>query len=310
MALIEDQTAVIARDWREYYRPAALAGDITNVANVANPPYIQLLFRPLALLPMETGYVILLILYMICFRLIAHLSPVNKWLIFPSFPSLWMLVYGQIDAFVALGVALGWWAIRNDKPYWQGAATLLLCIKPHIGGPLAIVYLVWQKNRRAFLVSGLFLIITLAVFGLWPIQWSRRMIREAELAIGLSGFASRLNDWNNIGSYPYGLLLLPLLFLPYSRIQKVPAIISASILAAPFAGAYSMLSTMSMPLPLWIYPILSLPLFIQRGYDLIIIAPLALVLFPAITYLLRYWPRLNRVNDPFNDESSSSDSPS
>ncbi|MGD8855894.1 MAG: glycosyltransferase family 87 protein [Chloroflexota bacterium] len=293
LVLISEQADVIGRDWREIYRPATLSGDYINYATVANPPYIQLLFWPLSWLPWEVGYVVLMALYLGAFRLAATLSPVNKWLIFPSFPSLWMLVYGQIDAFVALGVALGWWAIRRNRPYWQGAATILLLLKPHIGAPLAIIYLFWQRDRRALLVSGLFLLLSLTLFGFWPLRWLERMALETTAASREAGFASELNDWNNIGAFPYGLLLWPLVLLPYARARKVPAIISATILSSPYAGAYSMLTAMAMPLPLGIYPILSLPLFTPLGYRLIAIAPLALVLYPAAGSLMNIRRKAN-----------------
>jgi hypothetical protein len=149
----------------------------------------------------------------------------------------------------------------------------------------------------------LLLLLSLVVFGLWPIQWTRHVIYEAAVPAGDARFVNEINEWNNIGTFPYGLLLWPLILLPYARIKKVPAIISASILSSPYAGAYSMLSAMSMPLPLPVYPLLSLPLVTQRGYDLIVLAPLALVLYPAIGYLLRTWSRLRRVQVPANDES-------
>ncbi len=288
LVVIADQSEVIIRDWREYYRPATLSGDYLGYRNTANPTYIVLLFRPLATLPLKAGFALLGGLSVVCFRLTARLSGINKWLIFPSYPALWMLVYGQIDAVVALGVALGWWAIRNKRPYWQGAATLLLILKPHVAGLLALVYLVWQRDRRALVVSGLFVLATLPFLGLWPLQWAQVLLSETNLAAAGAGQNTAVNEWNNIGLYPYGLLLLPLLLVPYAREQKIPAVISASLLASPYAGAYTLMAVMGVPLPLVIYPILSLPLFTQAGYDLIILAPLALVIYPVILY---FWQR-------------------
>ena len=297
LVAVADQTEVIIRDWREYYRPAALSGDYLNFRNNANPPYIILLFQPLAALSLNTGFAILGILSLLGFRLVSHLSGVNKWLIFPSFPALWMLVYGQIDALVLLGVALGWWAIRNKRPYWQGAATLLLILKPHVGGLLALIYLAWQRDRRAVAVSGFFILATLPFLGLWPLRWAEVLLSESDLAAAGAGKSSFFNEWNNISLYPYSLLLLPLLLVPYSRAQKIPAIVSACLLASPYAGAYSLLSVMAVPLPLIIYPILSLPLFFGAGYDLIILAPLALVLYPPVAYL---WQRYKEKTRPQN----------
>ncbi|MGW8319541.1 MAG: glycosyltransferase family 87 protein, partial [Candidatus Promineifilaceae bacterium] len=288
LVVIADQSEVIIRDWRENYRPAVISGDYLGYRNIYNPSYVVLLLGPLALLPLKAGFALLGLMSVVCFRLAAYFSRVSKWLIFPSFPALWVLVYGQLDALVALGVALGWWAIRNKRPYWQGAATLLLVLKPHVGGLLALVYLLWQRDRRALVVSGVFVLATLPFFGLWPIQWLKVLFVEANLSTGGAGQNTAVNEWNNIGLYPYGLLLLPLLLVPYAREQKIPAVISASLLASPYAGAYTLMAVMGVPLPLVIYPILSLPLFTQAGYDLIILAPLALVIYPVILY---FWQR-------------------
>jgi len=284
--VIADTTEVIMRDWREYYRPATLSGDYLGYRNTANPTFVVLLFAPLAALPIKVGFLILNLITVITFRLTARLSNINKWLIFPSFPALWMVVYGQIDALVALGVALGWWAIKNKRPYWQGLATILLILKPHVTGLLAICYLFWQKDRRAFVVSISFLLVTLVIFGLWPIKWLTTLFSETGLAVGGQGQNTSVNEWNNIGLYPWGLLLLPLLLVPYAREKKIPALISASLLASPYAGAYTLMAVMGVSLPMLTYPVLSLPLFDQllfrRGYDLIVIAPLALVLYPVV----------------------------
>lgn len=286
LLVIADTTAVIMRDWREYYRPATLSGDYLGYRNTANPTFIVLFFAPLAVLPLKVGFLILNIVSVIAFRVTAKLSNINKWLIFPSFPALWMVVYGQIDALVALGVALGWWAIRNKRPYWQGLATILLVLKPHVTGLLAITYLLWQRDRRAFVVSISFFLVTLLIFGLWPVEWLTTLFSETNLAVGGQGQNTIVNEWNNIGLYPWGLLLLPLLLVPYTREKKIPAIISASLLASPYSGAYTLMAVMGVSLPGLIYPVLSVPLFDQvlfnKGYDLIVLAPLALVLYPVI----------------------------
>lgn len=283
LILIQDQSDVIGRDWLTIYRPATLSDDFLHYATVANPLYVLFIFRPLALLPPLAGYFILMSLSIITFRLIAYLSSVNKWLIFPSFPALWMLVYGQIDAYVALGVGLGAWAIRFKKPYWQGVAILLLCLKPHVGGILALVYLVWQRDWRAFVIGVIVGLLSLAFFGLWwPIEWVNRLLFESSVAAQGAGFSNQDNSFNNIGLFPFGLLFWPLVLIPYSRTQKIPAIISASILSSPYGGSYSLVSTMAMPLPILIYPVLSLPLLGPFGYTLIIAAPIALILWPLV----------------------------
>ncbi|MCB0193484.1 MAG: DUF2029 domain-containing protein [Anaerolineae bacterium] len=285
LSLIIDQADIIGRDWQTLYRPATLSDDFIHYEMVANPPYIMFIFYPLALFTPLVGYVGLMIVSVICFRLTAHLSSFNKWLIFPSFPAFWMLVYGQIDGLVTLGVAIGAWSIRRNKPYFQGVATLLLCLKPHIGAILALVYLLWQWNWRAFVVSISVCLLSLYFFGVgWPIEWLNRLFFETNLASQEQGFSRDANSFNNIGLFPYGLLAWLLVLIPYPKSEKIPAIVSASILSSPYAGGYSLLSTMGVPLPLFIYPLLSLPFLGAIGYKFLIVAPIALVVWPVIKH--------------------------
>ncbi len=287
LVLIVDQADVIGRDWQTIYRPATLSDDFIHYKTVANPPYIIFIFYPLALFAPLAGYLGLMSLSIICFRLIAHLSSFSKWLIFPSFPALWMLVYGQIDVLVTLGVALGAWSIRSNKPYYQGVATLLLFLKPHIGAVLALVYLIWQWNWRAFVISISVGLFSLIFFGLgWPIEWIKRLVFEVSLASQAQGFNAEANSFNNIGFFPYGLIAWPLLLIPYPKEEKIPAIVSASILSSPYAGGYSLLATMGVSLPILVYPMLSFPFLGDIGYKLIVIAPVTLIAWPIIKYYI------------------------
>jgi hypothetical protein len=192
---------------------------------------------------------------------------------------------------VALGVGLGWWAIRTKRPYWQGAATLLLCLKPHLGGLLALIYLFWQRDRRAFAVSGAVGLITLMFFGLgWPLEWLQRLVSEISITLKGSGsFGNPSNDFNDIGLFPYGLLLWPLVMLPYPRQQKIPAIIGACISSSPYAGNYSLIAAMAVPLAIWFYPLLSLPFLGYIGYSLITLVPIALVVYPVVAKYAGYF---------------------
>jgi hypothetical protein len=251
LPFVPDNAAVIGRDWITIYRPAVISERYLSEGLIANPSYILFLFKAIALLPPVVGYQAIILISVLSFRLISQLSGINKWLIFPSFPSLWMLVYGQIDALTALGVALGWWAIRNKRPYWQGMATLLLFIKPHVGGLLAIYYLVWQRDRRAFVISGSVFAASMLWFGFeWPIDYVNSLIRETINGANSSGFNSLANAFNNIGLFPIGLTFFIFLFLPAPREKRILAVISASLLASPYAGNYSMLATMAVQLPL------------------------------------------------------------
>ncbi len=283
--VVDDPANIIGRDWQTIYRPATLSDDFIHYATVANPPYILFVFYPFALLTPLIGYFGIMVLTILSFRLTAYLSSFNKWLIFPSFPALWMLVYGQIDGWVMLGVAIGAWAIQSKKPYYQGVATLLLFLKPHVGAVLALIYLIWQWNWRSFVVSISVCLLSLIFFGVkWPIEWVTRLLFETSLASQAQGFSGDANSFNNVGLFPYGLMAWLLLLIPYPKEEKIAAIVAASILSSPYAGGYSLLSTMGVSLPILVYPMLSFPFLGSIGYKLILIAPITLIIWPLIKY--------------------------
>jgi len=166
-----------------------------------------------------------------------------------------------------------------------------LCFKPHLGGLLALIYLFWQWDRRAFVVSGVVGLISLVLFGLgWPLEWLQRLVFETSITLKGSGsFGNPANDFNDIGLFPYGLLLWPLVMLPYPRQQKIPAIIGACISSSPYAGNYSLMAVMAVPLAIWFYPLLSLPFLGYIGYSLITLVPIALVVYPVIAKYAGYF---------------------
>jgi hypothetical protein len=254
------------------------------------------LFKPLALLPVDTGNFILLAITVISFRVVAYLANVNKWLILISFPSWWILWQTQIDGLVMLGVAIGWWAIRRQKPIWQGLATLLLCLKPQVGGILAIVYLIQQRHWKAFIISTLVSLASFLIFGFWLITWTERILFEGSAAQAGNNFAQTIT---NIGLFPVGILFwVPLVLFRhwYTQEEYIPAIIAATMLSSPYAASYSLITTMAVPLPGWLYPILSLPFIGRTGYDLIIIAPIAIVIYPILKKIYLRMISPNRVN--------------
>jgi len=275
-----------AQDWEGVYRSATLIDFATHVGT-ANPLYVMFLFYPLALLPSRVGGAALVALSMVSIWLTSKLTDANRWLILLSYPALWMIKMGQIDALVMLGAALGWWAVKNGRPYWQGAATLLLCLKPHIGAPLALVYLWWQRDLRAFVVSGAVVLASLLAYGVWPVVWLQKLIGFTQEAA--QGGGHFILSANYIGLFPYGLVFFLFPLLPmYHRQERSTAILAASMLASPYAGPYSILAAMAFPLPLWVYGLISLPLLPHIGWWALA-GPISVVLYPLVNYL---WARL------------------
>lgn len=272
-------------DWNAYLR-AALVGFL-NDSGVANPPYVGLFLYPFARLPSVVGLWSLGLLTLGSLYAITRLTRVNKWFLLISEPVLWVTANGQLDAFVALGVALGYWFIKEKRPIWQGAATLLLCAKPHIGLPLAVFYLLWQRDWRSIIVSGAVALGSMPFLGLWPIQYARNLLSRSE-----GGCLAGILCAGSVGLFPWGLLFWPLVVLPvYRGTQRVGAIVAATMLSMDYAAWYSALAVMAVPLPLWVYPPISARL-LGMGTGVVQFALIAVIVYPILIYVVRHRVRL------------------
>jgi hypothetical protein len=78
-----------------------------------------------------------------------------------------------------------WWSIafafvigyaisltKGLSGFVMGLAILLLLVKPHIGGPLAVLYLLWSRKRETILVIIGIVLLSMAVWGWdWLALW-------------------------------------------------------------------------------------------------------------------------------------------
>ncbi|MCA9897830.1 MAG: hypothetical protein H6654_10490 [Ardenticatenaceae bacterium] len=253
------------------FRNAAFNGGLA--ARVANPPYIFALFYPLFLLPLRVGIFIYSLIGIGAVFATHRLTGLNKWLLLLSFPIVQNLFSAQLDTLSMLGVALGWWAIQQKRPYHLGLALVLLGIKPHVTGILIIAYLVWGWHPAALLAPTLALLYSFAFYGFWIPGWLESAVGQS------SGSAAFFNG--GLGAFPYGLLLwLPILLgrQLYSRLQLANAVTAATMLSMPYVGSYSVQAFLGLPLS-WVSYLFMLPVYmvldVRPLLILIVLYPLA-----------------------------------
>ena len=236
------------------FRDAAFNGGIAG--RVANPPYIFALLYPLFLLSLRVGIFIYSLVGIGAVYTTHRLTGINKWLLLASFPVLQNLFSAQLDPLSLLGVALGWWAIQEKRPYHLGISLVLLGIKPHVTGALAIVYLIWGWHPTVLVAPALVLLYSFAIYGFWLPGWLESIVGQS------SGGNPFFNG--GIGAYPYGLLLwLPILLgrRVYNRLQLANAVIAATILSMPYVGSYSVMAFLGLPVS-WMTYLFVLPLYL------------------------------------------------
>jgi hypothetical protein len=107
-----------------------------------------------------------------------------------------LIFRGQVDAFVLLGVVLGWFAIRRERPWLLAAALLLMAIKPQNVLLVALLYFFairhWSVRAKLRSVSLVALSILAADVTIGP-DWPWRYIAYVrESPPGLLVYATTL----------------------------------------------------------------------------------------------------------------------
>jgi hypothetical protein len=256
-------------DWISFYYPRA-NGDI--YASLYNPLWIYLVIKPLALLPLRSSFVVFTLLNVAMLRFGSYLSGANKFWLLLSFPAFWVLWFGQLDGLVMLGAALGFWAVQQKRPVVLGLALALLLVKPHIGGPLALLYLFWSRNWKAPATFAAVVLLSMLMWGeQWPYIWLRNLLLE-------SGRGATAAQETNISLFPYGLLAWLVLLAPLNRPQRAVVVLAATFLSTPYAPIYSLLILLVMPLPWWVYVLSSAPYGLgPTGYKIATLAPVGVL---------------------------------
>jgi hypothetical protein len=244
-------------DFRTFYQPLARG----CLECGYNPPHASLILKPLAFIPWSLWPALTLLLLLWSTRRLSG-DPLKLLL---AFPTVGLLGLGQVEGVLAAGLAL---ALTTPL---QGVGLVLLTVKPQVTGPL-MLWVIW-RNPRAAVLPGLFLLITLLVFGpAWPLDWLFHGQRPG-------GHWWMLASW-----YPYGLAL----FLVPAVWKRGPlSVLAASALAMPHFSVYSYSLLFLFPVPWWLV-LLSwawLPFIPFLGSYVLVTAwvvPLALLCYPVI----------------------------
>jgi hypothetical protein len=207
-------------DWAESFQPAALklitGHSPYEVTSFFNAPWVLIPLIPFAVLPTHVGFALWFVtsfclLAYLCHKFGANLYSLIAFLF--SFPIVYNLFFGQIDALIAIGFLLP-----------QPIGIFLLLAKPQIGIGVVIFWTItaWREGRLRRMIR-LLLPVTLAfgisflLYGAWYLNVSSPIGKDWDTAF-----------WPK--SIPIGLALLAY------AIQKKSA--GPSIAASPFLSPY------------------------------------------------------------------------
>ena len=221
-----------AYDWVMAYRPACLAllsghsPYLITSERFANAPWALLPLIPLALLPVEWGRLLLILVSLAAIAFVAYrlrAGPITM-IAFMLSPFVFRcLYYGQIDWLPLLGIIM---------PPWLGL--FFIAVKPQTCGLVALYWLVeaWKAGTviRTFAPVTIATLVSFGAFGFWP---------------------ARAAEFGRLGAmWPWSIVLsVALLVVAYRRKDKTLAA-AASPLASPYAQMHSFTSVL---LPLMRY---------------------------------------------------------
>jgi len=216
-----------AIDWTITFRPAALTllSGLSPYGRVyyVHAPWTLVLLLPLALLPEAVGRVMVLICGLASYTFVAYrlgAKPIAIIFLLLSPLVMHVLLNGNMDWLAVLGFVM--------PPQF---GLFFISIKPQIGIAVALFWLIeawreggWKQVLRTFAPFTIVLMLSFAIFGLWPLETIRENI------IGISYNASL---WPM--SIPVGLAL----FIAAIRKRKIEYAMAASPCLSPYLLFYS-----------------------------------------------------------------------
>ncbi|MGQ9848905.1 MAG: glycosyltransferase 87 family protein [Aggregatilineaceae bacterium] len=157
----------------------------TQTLGFYNAPWVLLFFAPLTALSLRLGQA--LFLTGTLGLLVGSVPLLRERRAFPVHAVLFallnlhtfdVLIRVQVDGFVPFGVALGWWAIHQRRPWLLSLAFWLMAIKPINVVLVAAIYLVairhWSRSEQARVLAlpGFSLLVSFVVLGAdWPLRY-------------------------------------------------------------------------------------------------------------------------------------------
>jgi hypothetical protein len=237
-----------------------------------NPYFTSWLLFPLSWLPWKANYLAWAAITLAAFVAAARYYGTDPIRVVLSFPMMWALWLGQIDALPLAGLVVGDYALRRSQPFLLGAALVLMATKPQLTLAVMALYLLHTSSLlRTLLLPAGVAALSFAVWGIgWPLEWLTQR----------PGFD--YTPWL-ASLWPWGLIaFLPALWLPLELSKRRKALLYASAIGLPFFGSYSYTLFLVEGAPWWAVaatyaPILLVMLAGPQAARLMVVVPIVLL---------------------------------
>lgn len=221
-------TGNIGWDFAEAYRAETLSGSYGHVTY--NPWPLYWLIYPFAILPLIWGAVLWNVVQAIGYVFALRRLGGSAWWFVLSLPCFWNFSQGQIEGFMAIGLALA----LTASPLWAGLGLTLISLKPQFAILVIAYILIFQRHEWQLLIFPIATYASSFIYwGFWIDDWLATLPGLAFGGIGES---------INYGLYPYALVLIPLLFI--FRDLRIWSIIQG--LCLPYFAFYSFAPFLAM----------------------------------------------------------------
>jgi hypothetical protein len=242
-------------DYLYVFRPIAesfLRGETRlydeNSTGYYNLPWLIFVFLPMTFLPLHYGQALLSILSLLGLVMaIAAISVQNRlnFLIFTlaiaNLHTLDLLIRGNVDGLLALGLGLTWFGILRKNPFLLGCGLWILSVKPiNILFTVPVfVRLTWHWSLREKLLSISPLAVTFVLsFLIFGFDWPVRYIQVANETPPLTFLQTSL--WRAFEFYglqrQYALFLFPIVLIVFSlvviKLKNMDAMVLSLVLSA------------------------------------------------------------------------------
>lgn len=237
--------------WQQIEQIGAVQPGIFNI------PWLFVVLQPLRILGKYPAlFLVQAVSLFVVFRLCREfkLSTVRTVLVFLSAPVFWNFFMGQID-----GILLGAYLL---PPAW---AALLALFKPQTN-----LWAGWDAVKKKPMLLVLVVILVISAFLIW--RWPLSVKSVGSGMVGQGGMISSslmptlLVDRWNWSLWPYGILLIPLVFL-----KEQPTGMFLSPLVFPYAGLQSLIGPIiaaAVKAPAWLFGLLWLLLWLRWAWML------------------------------------------
>lgn len=205
------------RDWGAF-RSAGLklieGGNPFDIHEFFNAPWLLIPLLPFVVLPFKIGLAFMNAVSAASLTILSMRRGKDgpMWLLamLMSYPVLSMFYYGQID-----------WLLLGAYFMPGPLGMLFFVAKPQIGIGM-ILYYIFQKNWKVFIPSGILMVLSFFLYGLWPLDIPSLSNVSWNTSMGWRGIL-------------IGIILL--------KQQKRDAAMAASPFLSPYVGIYSWMFT-------------------------------------------------------------------